>query len=92
MLHFFGSYTDYLTLAPGKATLNFFSMLNEDLSLVAATAMSRCRAEHTAITYTDIAVDCPSGRRVIDLTVQPIPGDRRGERPDRRALPGEPPR
>ncbi|HIY32109.1 MAG TPA: PAS domain-containing protein, partial [Candidatus Evtepia faecavium] len=74
VLHFFGSYTDYLTLAPGKATLNFFSMLNQDLSLVAATALSRCRAENTAVTYTNIAVDVPSGRRVIDLSVQPISG------------------
>lgn len=73
VLHFFGNYADYFTLAPGRATLNFFSMLNKDLNLVAATALSRCRAEHTAITYTDIAVDCPSGRKVIDLTVQPIP-------------------
>lgn len=75
MLHFFGNYSDYLSLAPGKATLNFFGMLNKDLSLVAATALSRCRSEHTAITYTDIVVDCPSGRKVIDLTVQPIPSE-----------------
>ena len=38
-------------------------MLNKDLSLVAATALSRCRSEHTAVTYTDIAVDCPAGRQ-----------------------------
>ncbi len=75
VLHFFGNYTDYLSLAPGKATLNFFSMLCKDLSLVAATALSRCRTEHTAVTYTDIAVDCPSGRKVINLTVQPIPAE-----------------
>ena len=74
-LHFFGNYNDYLSLAPGRATLDFFQMLSGDLSLVAATAISRCRNEHTAITYTDIAVDCPSGRRVISLTVEPIPGD-----------------
>ncbi len=73
VLHLFGGYADYMTLAPGKATLDFFSMLNKDLSLVAATALSRCRAEKTAVTYTDIAVDCPSGRKVIDLLVQPIP-------------------
>ncbi len=74
VLHFFGDYNQYLTLAPGRASLNFFSMLCKDLSLVAATAISRCRTEHTAVTYTDIAVDTPSGRKVIDLTVEPIPG------------------
>ena len=39
VLHFFGNYGDYLTLAPGKATLNFFSMLHKDLNLAAATAV-----------------------------------------------------
>ena len=73
VLHFFGNYNDYLTLAPGKASLNFFSMLCKDLSLVAATAVSRCRTEHVAVTYTDIVVDTPSGRKVINLTVEPIP-------------------
>ena len=58
-----------------RPRLNFFHMLSKDLSLVAATAISRCRNEHTAVTYTDIAVDCPSGRKVIDLTVEPVPGD-----------------
>ena len=75
VLHFFGNYSDYLSLAPGRASLNFFHMLSEDLSLVSATAISRCRNEHTAITYTDIVVDCPSGRRVISLTVEPVPGE-----------------
>ena len=74
VLHFFGNYADYLTLAPGKATLNFFSMLNKDLSLVAATALSRARSEHTAVTYTDVVVDCAQGRRKVDLIVQPVPG------------------
>ena len=75
VLHFFGDYNDYLTLAPVKATLNFFQMVSKDLSLVAATAVSRCRAEHTAITYTDIAVDTPCGRKVINLLVEPVPED-----------------
>ena len=75
VLHFFGNYGDYLTLAPGKATLNFFSMLHKDLNLVASTALSRCRLEQLPVTYTDIVVDSPSGRRVIDLLVQPVPAD-----------------
>lgn len=75
VLHLFGSYHDYLTLAPGKATLNFYHMLNKDLSLVAATAVSRCRSQRAPITYTGIAVDCPSGRKSISLTVEPIPGE-----------------
>ena len=74
VIHFFGDYMDYLSIAPGKATFNFFSMINRDLSLVASTALNRCRSEHISVTYTGIAVDCPSGRRMVDLTVSPVPG------------------
>ena len=82
VVHFFGNYSDYLTLAPGRATLNFFSMINKDLNLAAATAVSRVRAEHKAVTYTDIAVDTPSGRKVVNLTVQPIPNNTAGDGED----------
>ena len=73
-IHFFGNYQDYLSLASGRATLNFFSMVNQDLSLVASTAINRCRSENISVTYTGVAVDCPEGRRNIDLSVCPIPG------------------
>lgn len=72
VIHFFGDYQDYLALPPGKATLNFFRMLNKDLSLAASTAINRCRTEHVAVTYTGIAVDCSSGRKTIDLQVSPV--------------------
>ncbi|MDO5146750.1 MAG: chemotaxis protein CheB [Eubacteriales bacterium] len=74
IIHFFGEYTDFLSLAPGKATLNLFSMIHPDLSLAASTAISKCRIEGKSVTYTAIAVDCMSGRKVIDLRVEPIPG------------------
>ncbi|MDO5134993.1 MAG: chemotaxis protein CheB [Eubacteriales bacterium] len=75
IIHFFGNYTDFLTLAPGKATLNLFSMIHVDLSLAASTALSKSHMENKAVTYTGIAVDCASGRKVVDLHVRPIPGD-----------------
>ena len=74
VIHFFGDYMDYLSIAPGRATFNFFGMINRDLSLVASTALNRCRSEHIAVTYTGITVDCPAGRKVIDLTVSPVSG------------------
>ncbi|HIT51710.1 MAG TPA: PAS domain-containing protein [Candidatus Aveggerthella excrementigallinarum] len=73
VIHFFGGYMDYLSIAPGRASFNLFNIINDDLSLAASTALSRCRTEHASITYEDISVDCPSGRKVIDLVVQPIP-------------------
>ncbi len=78
VIHFFGNYQDFLRIAPGKATFNFFSMIHKDLSLVSSTALNRCRAEHITVTYTGIVVDCSGGRRTIDLTVSPVP-ERRNE-------------
>ena len=72
IIHFFGNYQDYMTIAPGKATFNFFVMIHRDLSLVASTALNRCRSEHTPVTYTGIVMDAPSGKKTINLTVAPI--------------------
>lgn len=30
VIHFFGNYTDYMAIAPGKAAFNFFSMVNTE--------------------------------------------------------------
>ncbi len=35
VIHFFGNYPDYISIAPGRATFNLFSIINKDLSLVA---------------------------------------------------------
>ena len=74
IIHFFGNSTDYVSITPGKATFNLFSLINKDLNLIASTAINRCRTEHSAVTYTDIVVDTASGRRSIDLSVQPVSG------------------
>ena len=72
VVHLFGNYTDYLRLAPGKASFNFFHMIHPDLSLVASTAISRCREEKSTLTYTDIVMDCADGRRVVNMVVESI--------------------
>ena len=72
VIHFFGNSMDYVNIAPGKATFNLFSLITKDLHLIASTALNRCRTEHAPVTYTGITVDTPKGRRVIDLSVQPI--------------------
>ena len=79
VIHFFGNYIDYVSIAPGKASFNLFNILNKDLSLAASTALSRCRTEHEPVTYTDITVDTSDGRRAIDLSVYPIPAPNRDE-------------
>ncbi len=73
VIHFFGNYIDYVSIAPGKASFNLFNILNKELSLAASTALNRCRNEHTPVTYTGIAVDTTDGRRFIDLSVYPVP-------------------
>lgn len=72
VIHFFGNYMDYVSIAPGKASFNLFHIISKDLSLAASTALSRSRAEHAAVTYTDILVDTSAGQRLIDLSVHPI--------------------
>ena len=72
VIHFFGNYMDYVSIAPGKASFNLFSIINKDLSLAASTALSRSRAENSPVTYTDIPVDTASGHRHVDLSVYPI--------------------
>lgn len=74
VIHFFGNYQDYMTIAPGKATFNFFAMVIGDLSLAASTALSQCRLEHAPVTYEGITVDSRSGRKTVDLTVAPVRG------------------
>lgn len=73
VIHFFGNYLDFVSIAPGKASFNLFTIINSDLSLAASTALSRARTEHISVTYEGIHVDCPSGHKVIDLIAQPIP-------------------
>ena len=73
VIHFFGNYLDYVSIAPGKASFNLFHIINKDIGLAASTALSRCRAEHTAVTYSGIPVDTAEGRKSIDLSVYPIP-------------------
>lgn len=79
VLHFFGNYTDYVSIAPGKASFNLFHILNKDLSLAASTALSRCRAENTSVTYSDIPIEAQGGTRRVDLSVYPIPLQNRSD-------------
>ena len=79
VIHFFGNYMDYVSIAPGKASFNLFHILNKDLSLAASTALNRCRTEHTSVTYLDVTVDTSSERRTVDLSVYPITVPGKGE-------------
>lgn len=71
-VHFFGDYNLYLSISPGKASFSIFNLVHEDLSLAASTAISRCRSEEAAVTYTDIAVRTSEGVHHVDMTVQPL--------------------
>lgn len=75
IIHFFGNHADYLSIQSGKATFNIFNLISNELSLAVSTALNRCRKENTTVTYADITVDSSTGRRVIDLIVQPIPSE-----------------
>lgn len=72
IVHLFGNSTDYIDIAPGKATFNLFSLIVKDLKLITSTAINRCRETSAPVSYTDIAVDTHAGRRTITLSVQPV--------------------
>ena len=72
VIHFFGNYADYVSIAPGKASFNLFNIINNDMSLAASTSLSRCRAENIPVTYSDIPVETRDGRKLCDLSVYPI--------------------
>ena len=72
IVHFFGNSTDYIDIAPGKATFNLFSLIVKDLKLITSTAINRCRETSAPVSYTDITVDTHAGRRTITLSVQPV--------------------
>ena len=76
VLHFFGNYSEFLRISPGKASFNIFNLVNDDLSLAVSTALNRCRTENTPVTYTDISIETPEGVRHIDMTVEPLNGFR----------------
>lgn len=71
-IHFFGDYSKYLSISPGKASFSIFNLVHEDLSLAASAAISRCRSEEQAVTYTDIAVRTNDGVKHVAMTVQPL--------------------
>lgn len=71
-VHFFGGYSKYLSISPGKASFSIFNLVHEDLSLAASTAISRCRSDEQTVTYTDIAVRTNDGVQHVDMTVQPL--------------------
>lgn len=71
-VHFFGDYSPYLSISPGKASLSIFSLVHEDLGLAASTAISRCRSEEQAVTCIDIAVRVNGDVRHVDMTAQPL--------------------
>lgn len=71
-VHFFGDYSKYLSISPGKASFSIFNLVHEDLSLAASTAISRCRSDEQTVAYTDIAVRTNDGVQHVDMTVQPL--------------------
>lgn len=77
IVHIFGEFDDYLHLAKGRAVLNIFNLISDELSLVVSTALNKARNEKSRVTYTDVLVTGKNGEAKVDIIVQPIP-DKRG--------------
>lgn len=72
IVHIFGDFNDYLHLTKGRALLNIFNLISEDLSLVVSTALNRARSEKIRVSYLGIDVAGKNGMKRVDLVVQPI--------------------
>lgn len=72
VIHFFGTYDEFLHIGAGKATFNVFNLVDDDLSFVISTALNKCRKEHTGVTYTGVMVQGALRQHTIDLIIQPV--------------------
>ena len=73
IVHFFGGINDYLTIVPGTPSFKLFNLINKDLKLVVATALSRSRSNRTAVVYDGVRICGAEGDREISVSVYPIP-------------------
>ena len=78
VLHFFGEYMQFLRIGRGRASLNVYDLVQDDLSLVLSTALNKCRETKHSVTYTDVSLNLATGgKNLVDILVEPIP-DKRG--------------
>jgi len=70
LMHSFGDTSDILRVAPGRMTLDVFSMLAKELQLPLRSALARAAREHGAIEFNGVAL-ARSGE-IVNLRVRPV--------------------
>ncbi|MDO5576204.1 MAG: chemotaxis protein CheB [Fibrobacter sp.] len=72
IIHTFGRINSFLRFPTGKAGLNIFDLVHEELSLVISTALKEARTEKKLLAYKEIQLTDNGVVRSIQLTIQPI--------------------
>lgn len=78
IIHTYGENSNYLHFAIGKASLNLFDVLTEDLKIAVSTILKETRKDMQRIGYKDVHVKGELSEQMINLSALPI-GTKRGE-------------
>ena len=78
IVRFSGQTEKYLGPSPGAASLNLFNLLQEPLRPAVRSALLKAHGTQRAVTHEHLAMGANSDRQLVDLVVEPIPGDNGG--------------
>ncbi len=76
IVHTFGEPHRFLTLPPGRPTLDALRLVPRELALALATAVHRAQKEQRPISYRRVRFTAPSGQMEVRLQVEPLPGEK----------------
>ncbi len=72
IVHSFGEPHRFLTLPPGRPTLDALRLVPRELALALATAVHRAQKERRPISYRRVRFTAPSGQMEVRLQVEPL--------------------
>lgn len=83
IVHVQGDLSPYVTIPPGRASLNISRIIRKDLAISVETAVNKALREDKQTSYRSIILEDrqrQGGRFVIDLLVRPFPPDSNGDK------------
>ena len=78
IVRFSGQTEKYLGPSPGAASLNLFNLLQEPLRPAVRAALLKAHGTQRAVTHEHLAMGANSDHQLLDLVVEPIPGENNG--------------
>ena len=72
IVHTFGHISSFLRFPTGKAGLNIFDLVPEEISLVISTALKEARTTKKLLSYSDVQISDNGEMKSINLAIHPI--------------------